>query len=129
MQQMINDFEMYYRYLKKDVLKYDRSGKYLIVRLKTGESLLYNSITHYVRILPNDSSNMTEEECRSEFGNRLYDILRSKGISQKELSSKVGLSETMISRYMKGIATPSFYIVDKIAKAIGCSTDSFRYTE
>jgi transcriptional regulator with XRE-family HTH domain len=70
---------------------------------------------------------MTEDQCRTEFGKRLIRRMYDKRMSQKELSSETGISEQMLSRYINGKSTPSFYIVDKIAKVLNCSTDEFRY--
>jgi transcriptional regulator with XRE-family HTH domain len=71
---------------------------------------------------------MTEDECRSEFGYRLVHIMIRKGISQVDLAERIGVSNVMINRYINGSNTPSFYVVDKIAKALNCSMDDFRYT-
>ena len=37
-----------------------------------------------------------------------------------------GLTQPNISQYMNGTKTPSFFTVDKIARALNCSTDDFR---
>jgi transcriptional regulator with XRE-family HTH domain len=50
-----------------------------------------------------------------------------EGISQCELSERTGITQPSISDYMNGKKLPSFYTVDKIAKALGCSVDAFRY--
>lgn len=80
-----------------------------------------------IRKLPRDSNNMSEEEYRIEFSMRLKKIMYRKGWTQDDLSEATGITQAMISRYISRKATPSFYNVDKIAKALGCSTDEFRY--
>ena len=50
-----------------------------------------------------------------------------KGITQSELSNCTDIPQYLISDYIRGKRTPSFYNVDKIAKALDCSVDELRY--
>ena len=101
----------------------------LFARLSDGVCVIYDDLYQTVRRLPSDSNSMTEDECRSEFGKRLNRIMIRKGMTQKELAEETGLQQSQISNYMTGKVTPSFYNADKIAKALGCSTDVFRYLD
>lgn len=101
----------------------------LVVKLNDESAYLYSDMENSIRRLPSDSNNMTEKECRKEFGWRLGKILYRYGISQSELSERTGITQAMISRYINGTATPSLYNADKIAKAVGCSLDDLRYCE
>ena len=110
-----------------DIQQY-RGGELLLI-MPDGTEWLYSDLHNNVRQLPKDLHNLSEEECLSEFGRRLYDIMCRDGVSQLELSEKTGISQPVLSNYMTGKTCPSFYKVDKIARALGCSVDDFRYED
>jgi len=58
---------------------------------------------------------------RTDFGKRLFTIRRSRGISQKELGEKVGLSLRMISYYERDKNGPPVAMLKKIAAALNVS--------
>jgi predicted XRE-type DNA-binding protein len=101
----------------------------VIMRLDTGESFLYDDYDKTIRRLPIDSSNLTELDVRREFCFRVRQIMTVKGISQVELSEMTGITQPTLSNYLSCKTTPGFYAVDKIAKALNCSVDEFRYTK
>lgn len=106
----------------------ERDGE-LIVKRKDGTSVLFDEATTETRTLPLDSSAMTDEEAVREFKFRLRRIMQRKGITQTELSSETGIPQYLISNYINGKTSPSFRNVDKIARALGCSTDDLRYID
>lgn len=57
------------------------------------------------------------------FITRLGQAIKEKGITQRELASKVGVTEASMSRYIKGERVPSGPIVVNIAKELGISVD------
>lgn len=99
----------------------------LIAELDDGRRILYDDLEGAIRRLPRDDKNLTEDECRSEFGWRLRRLMLIKCISQQELSEATGIPQPALSRYMNGVNIPSFHKADLIAKAMGCSIDEFRY--
>jgi DNA-binding Xre family transcriptional regulator len=101
----------------------------LIVKMEDGETVIYDDITRSYRRIPYDSAELTEDECRREFGIRLDKILRRKNITQIELSEMTGINKVILNGYITGKHSPSFYNVDRIAKALGCSVDDFRYID
>lgn len=107
-------------------IREDRYGD-LLITMPDNSILLYNDVGQRLRRMPSDINNVSEEECLSEFGIRLLDIMRRDGVSQLELSERTGIPCPMLSNYMNGKTCPSFYKVDKIARALGCSVDDFRY--
>lgn len=129
MNKILHDkFELYFSYMLKDVDYYKELNDYdLVVKTKDGRTFLYDSVENAIRKLPKDSNNLTKQECSREFGKRLYNIMYRKGFTESKLSSMTGIPQPMISSYITGKTTPSFYKVDKIAKALGCSVDDFRY--
>ncbi len=105
----------------------DRGWHEIIVKLLDGRSIAYDDVDRSIRHLPDDSYNMTEQQCRVEFGSRLCKIMRQKGITQSMLSSDTKIPQPSLSKYVTAQATPSFYNADRIAKALGCSLDDLRY--
>ena len=116
-------------FLARDAVYYylDNAGE-LVVKLHDGKTFAYDDIYKTFRRLPDDY-NLTEIECKIEFGNRLRRVMAMNGINETTLAEKTGIQRTLISNYISGRTNPSFYAVDKIAKAIGCSVDEFRYIE
>lgn len=53
----------------------------------------------------------------------LFDLLKSRGISQKQLSENTGISAGNISDWKSGKAAPSQGALSKIANYLDCSVD------
>jgi putative transcriptional regulator len=51
--------------------------------------------------------------------NKLREIMKEQGRTQKWLSQTVGVSETTISSYMKGKSIPTLPVALRIANALG----------
>ena len=51
--------------------------------------------------------------------NRIYEILESKGMTQKELAQRLGKTETEISRWLSGTHNMTLSTVCKISAALG----------
>ena len=126
---LISNFELRFPRVAQDVYKYDRTiyANELLVTLRDGSKIIYNDYENTVRNLPADSSNMSEEQFKREFGYRVKRIMFEKGVTQDDLSEKTGIAQETLSRYICGKNVPSFYKIDKIAKALDCSVDEFRY--
>lgn len=110
-----------------DIQEY-RGGELLLI-MPDGTKWLYSDLHSNVRQMPTDLYNLSEEECLSEFGRRLYDIMCRDGVSQSDLSEMTRIPQPILSNYITGKTSPSFYKVDKIARALGCSVDDFRYDD
>lgn len=125
---MFNNFTMRFPFIAEKAIDWCKSSEYdITVRLEDGSIFLYDDMEGSIRKLPSDSRSLTKEECDREFGERLMRMMRRKIITQAELSERTGLDQAQISRYLNGKNSPSFYIVDKIAKALNCSVEYFRY--
>ena len=57
------------------------------------------------------------------FISRLDQARKEKGLTQRELANRVGVTEVSMSRYINGTRVPSGPIVVNIAKALGISVD------
>ena len=127
---IFENMQSYYPFLSERMASYKTVGPYeLIVKTNDGETILYDDVNHSIRRLPRDSNNMTEQEVSVEFRQRLRRLMTRQGVSQLELSELTGIPQSTISNYLTGKFLPGFYNMDKIAKALKCSIDEFRYTE
>jgi DNA-binding Xre family transcriptional regulator len=127
---MFENFKMRFPYIAEKCVSYKLTSNHDIsIKLEDGDIFLYDDIDCSVRRLPLDSDNLTEYECRKEFSDRLYKMMSRRGITQSQLSEMTGITQTQISKYVNCKSTPSFYTADRIAKALGCSVDYFRYIE
>lgn len=125
----IRNFSFYYPYMADEVVDArDVYGGEQWLLMEDGRVIAYNDIYRTIRELPYDPNDMSEKECRNEFGRALMRIMDWKHVGQIELSDLTGISQPAISSYICGTRTPSFYAADKIAKALDMSLDDFRYT-
>lgn len=128
-EKMFKEFSLYFPVTAEKAIDYRETSRYeLTIKLSNGDMVLYDDIDKAIRTLPKDLDNLTEVECRLEFGRRLRKIMYMKGITQVELSRRTGITQPMLSKYINGESSPSFYYTDKIAKALRCSIEEFRYT-
>ena len=126
--EMFENFKMYFPSISREVVEsYKNDDFSLILKTDVGETFMYDDFEHTIRLLPRDSYNLTEDQCKNEFGVRLRRLLYLKGMTQIELSERTGIQRTQLTNYILGKTSPSFYIVDKIAKGLGCSIDELRY--
>lgn len=126
--QLLNNFKMQFPKVAERMTTFERYNETeLLVYLDDGSVVLYDDLNCMIRNMPKDSNRMSEAEFRSEFSFRLRKIIEIRGISQSKLAQRIGISTIMLSRYVCGRNTPTFYMADKIAKALDCSLDDLRY--
>ena len=127
-QNIMDDLAMYFPSIARDTVDFiDNGYSEIILKLNDGSCMSYDIFDKTIRVLPQDGDNLSEDEYRREFSMRLRRMMRQKDLRQNDLAESVGVTPVMISRYIRGTAMPSFYIVDKIAKALGCSSEDLRY--
>lgn len=123
-----DNFKAYFPFIERDVVECKSFGPFdLLVKLKDGTAYSYSDLEHSIRKIPTDANEMTEQECRREFGYRLAQRLRLKGMTYEDLSKRTGISVNTIYNYISGKVSPTFYKVDRIARALDCSIDYFRF--
>ena len=66
---------------------------------------------------------------RKTFAERLADLLKQQGVSQKELAERVGVTEATMSRYMHSERIPKSEIIANIATALHTTSDYLLGTE
>lgn len=128
---MIHNCELYFPYIAKHAISYelDVFNTCLIVKLENGETFLYDDVNRSIGPMITDETDISERTCRTEFGRRLDRMLLLKGMTQLDLSEATGIAPATINRYINSNVTPTYFTVVKIAKALGCSTDDFRYVD
>ena len=124
----LRNFSFYHPDLIDDVMEF-RVFYYtkVFLQMRNGEVYVYDEELNSLARMPDDPYDMTEEECRDVFRKALAHIMRMKGVSQDRLSRLTGISQQAISSYICGRRSPTLYVMDKLAKALECSTDDFRY--
>lgn len=54
---------------------------------------------------------------------RMAYLLKQKGLTQKELANRAGVTEAAMSHYLKGDRHPRISVLARIADALGTTTD------
>lgn len=123
-----DNFERYFPTLARHACFYqDVTSDLLLVELDDGFTFIYDDMDHSINRMPDNKFHMTESECRHIFAWRLRRVMKRRCVNQGTLADMTGIHEVTISRYMNGTSTPSFYAVDRIAKALDISMDELRY--
>mgnify|MGYP003307109874 CR=1 FL=1 len=102
-------------------------GRELEVQLTDGRGYIFDTRDETLHRLPDHKDQMTRLEFQTEFGYRLRKVLIHKGLTQKELGDRADIAQSDVSEYVRGTRVPSFYVVDRIARALDISADELRY--
>lgn len=98
----------------------------LLITYKDGKKILFDRYTGYYKNISYGNINeLSESQEKKEFAYMLRSLMGRNLITQEELAKRVDTSQVMISRYVRGETIPSATMLNKIAKAIGCSMDDF----
>lgn len=65
---------------------------------------------------------------RESMRRRIEFELKRKNMSQKDLATKLGVSEVTVSRWLNGERDPSIETLNRIADELGCATSAFFVT-
>lgn len=127
-EEILASIEAYFPSFRKMMVEYEIVSNYeMIVVLNDGMRFTFDYIDKTMRRLPAKTNNPDEDDFKREFGIRLKKLMYRKGLTQNELAEKTGIPQPQISNYIVGKNSPSFFRVEKIAKALGCSLDELRY--
>ncbi|WP_407450026.1 helix-turn-helix domain-containing protein [Fibrobacter sp.] len=128
MEELYARFKMHFPVIEETVVSCrKRSNQELILDLSDGISISYYDRDNSIHRLPNPNEPLTVDDYKIEFGRRLYRMMDERHVTQEWLAAATGITQHTISDYVTGKVSPSYYNVDKIAKALGCSMDVFRY--
>lgn len=125
-EKIIERYKLWHPSLYDKTLECRPSGKYsILASLDDGTKIEFNATDNTIQDVTKfyicDSTNYVDEEnWRKEFGYKLRRIISEKGISQEKLSSLSGISRQMLTRYIRGISTPSSYTLTRLSEILDC---------
>lgn len=64
---------------------------------------------------------ITEQEVKRRFGNRMKELRKNKGLSQEKLAMEIEMDLTSVNEIEKGHRSPKLITMYKIARALGVS--------
>ena len=65
----------------------------------------------------------TDEEIYKEFGEKIKNLRKQKGLTQTELAKKMGTTQSTIYKYEKGLRTIPLNVIEKFANVFETSVD------
>lgn len=129
---MREDFllEMFYRNnenYRGKVAKYKfLNDDEILFKLKDGTQMIYDFTMNGRRNIIYKNK-LTDEQLKKEFRFRLKAMIAHSGITQKDFSKMVGISEVSMSRYLKGEHIPNYILLKKMADVLHCKVDDFYF--
>lgn len=123
---IFEEFKTYHPYLADGIKDWFPRGEMGIrVIMDNGRKYDYNSMSKTVRNVSSRPSHSTndydESEWRGVFSDRLAEYMIIKGISQQSLAECAGISKGSVNKYINKQATPSAYVLTKLAEVLGCT--------
>lgn len=123
---IIRRFETYYPNLYARAVDWWATGRMSIaVKLNDGVVYDYDSLDDSIRRISGRECVSDESDFRKTFGSNLQKMLPVSGLTKGELAEKVGITNAMLSRYIRGNSTPSIFVANKIANVLNCRLDAF----
>lgn len=124
-ERIIREYKLWYPTFYERTIDIAITGYHLLLASlddgnKVEFSLLDNSLRDVTHIYTNGSDDASEEEWRKRFGDRLKTLLRDRSFKHESFSELLGISRAMLSRYINGKATPSSYVIQRIARVLNC---------
>lgn len=125
-QKILEQFEQYYPSLYEQTVDWWASGRiFITVRLSDGDMFEYNPMDNSIRRIHATNYEGDEESRRKEFGSNLEKMLSLSGMSKGEIAEKLGITNAMLSRYLRGTSMPSADKACQIANIVGCRVEEF----
>lgn len=123
--EMFERFKSQYSFFADTIAEWWPSGRREItIRFKDQTRVVYDDITDTMRFIKKDrveANEGDEEKWREQFAYNLSRRMLDCGLTQRDIASRVGVTNVMMNRYCKGTSTPSFFIIKKIASVLQCS--------
>ena len=131
-EQILKRFELRHPHFYEQAIDWWASGRLTIAfKLNDGSIIDYNDLEDTIRWV-NVNDNADEETRRKAFGHNLQKFITVCGMSKGEIAERLGITNTMLSRYIHGKTMPSFDKGRQIAILMGCSMEELfddNYTE
>ena len=123
---IIENFKIWYPNLYDQTVDCMPSGyESIVATLRDGTKIEYCDRDHtfntVTKFYERDSDTEIDEEAwRKEFGIKLRHAISDRGINQERLSDLTGISKQMLTRYVRGMSTPSAYNLSRLAEILKC---------
>lgn len=95
----------------------------VIVKDTNDSRVEFDNLNGYFQFPKDEDVSVYETKRSKSFGEKVLNILKHKGISQRELAEKVGCTEVSMSRYISGDRVPKGPVIAKMANVLGVTTD------
>lgn len=119
---MFDNFREMFPTIAEKVIDWWPSGREEItVRLSNGSSMVWRDVDRSARNVRVSVDGLTEELWRKNFSYKLRDALASSGKTSQDVADEIGISRQMFSRYLNSRATPSYFVLDKLARVLRCT--------
>lgn len=96
----------------------------IMLILDDGSKVQYEGLNHTYRWLPDyveqSDGLLTEEEYKREFAHKLNRLMEANGYGQERLAKVTGISQSSISKYIRGDALPGYYNLMRFSHALNC---------
>lgn len=120
----LKQFEMYYPKMYERAVDWRSSGPISVaVELSDGTVYDYDPMDNSIRQIINNGFHEDDNVSRRAFGANLQKMIPYSGLNKSEFAEKVGITNAMLSRYIRGNSTPSVLTARKIAIALGCTVE------
>lgn len=130
MDKYLRQVYLYFPGLDKEVISAREYIPFMLLLETNSRFNYFYDLTKNVLIpIPKDDRDLDKDSFRRIFGVLLRRCLEHSGLTQEELSKKTGIPQPNISEYLYGKHFPSFYQIDKLAKAMNCSVEDLRYVK
>lgn len=120
----IRQFEMYYpRYYERAVDWWSSGRMSIMIKLDNGDIYDYDPMDDSIRLITNNEYDDNEDLARKSFGMNLQKMIPFSGLSKGELAEKAGITNSMLSRYIRGNSMPNVIVARRLAALLGCTLD------
>lgn len=128
-EECFEDFKRRWPREADDAVGYRPKSEYAIrITMGDGSQLDYNmrangTLRRVNTYIPGSALEFTEEYCRSNFANNLSERMAVLGYGQADIAEQTGLSQSVISKYLKKQSTPTMSAIQRIAHVLDCAVE------
>ena len=120
LQDLVDEFKLYFPRIADHAIKYEmRDYGQLLVCTNDDCKLIFDWYDKSILNVKEELIDTEEKVWRSYFSNKLNRLLIRSNMTQRDLSRLTDISEVTLSKYSRGLATPSAFNIRKLAKAFG----------
>ena len=97
----------------------------IIIEIEHEKLYLYNvgeTGLYEIRLF-DEYSEPTDEQWNKTFGYILGETMWDRGMRRFDFAESIGVSEAMISKYIRGLASPSSRVLNRMARVLDCTVD------